>query len=426
MAKIEPSAEKSTPADRADPPAKKPAPRPAPRAAAPPGPLVVVGHKVLKLAGFVVGFPAAMLCVMALIGGATENGYVRFLGALALVLGVPLFVADRLLPDHDPTRARGLVSDVLAVAWTLTAFVVAAALGGTTRPMLGREGDRLVKAGYPEVARGAFLLAGLDATIPAPEPASGAASASAAGALAAAPLDAGAPAVIEPVVVDAGKLVAPLKSEKSPAELFKELAPSVVTVTVKKGTSEGGGTGFLVDTDGTIATNHHVIDAVTAVRVKFQNGTVYEDVELLVDESAADLALIHVNLAAPLDGGARPDVVPMHLADSDAIVVGEHAISIGNPLGLEHTLTDGLISSRRVYEGKAWIQFSAPISPGNSGGPLFNMRGEVIGISTATLTGYGVAQNLNLAVPVNELKKLFRPVYPGRRKFGSGGGPTQW
>jgi serine protease Do len=423
MAKIE------SPPESSEKPAKKPAPRPAPReAAAPPGPLIVLGHKLLKLAGFVVGFPTAMISVMALIGGATENGYVRFIGALALVLVLPLFIADRLLPNHDPTRARGLVSDVLAVSWTLATFVIAAALGGTTRPMLGREGDRLVKAGYPDLGRGAYFLAGLDATIPSPEPAPiASASTSASAALSAAPVDAGAPVpTAEPVVVDAGKPPAPPTSEKNPADLFKELAPSVVTVTVKKGGSEGGGTGFLVDNDGTIATNHHVIDSVSAVRVKFKNGTVYDDVELLVDESAADLALIHINLAAPLDGGARPDIVPMHLADSDAVVVGEHAISIGNPLGLEHTLTDGLISSRRVYEGKAWIQFSAPISPGNSGGPLFNMRGEVIGISTATLTGYGVAQNLNLAVPVNELKKLFRPVYPGRRKFGSGGGPSQW
>lgn len=427
MAKIDPAPETSPK------PAKKPASPPVSSrtTAAPPGPLIVVGHKLLKLAGFIVGFPAAMLGVMALIGGATENSYVRFLGALVLVLGVPLFIADRLLPDHDPTRARGLVSDVLAVAWTLIAFVIAAALGATTRPMLGREGDRLVKAGYPEVGRAAYFLAGFDAQIPSPEPAlSASATTSAAASASSLPLlaDAAAPLpTAEPVVVDAGKLSAPTKGEKSPADLFKELAPSVVTVTIKKNGSEGGGTGFLVDGDGTIATNHHVIDAAAAVRVKFQNGTVYEDVELLIDEGSADLALIHVNLGAPLDGGTRPDVMPMHLGDSDAVVVGEHAISIGNPLGLEHTLTDGLISSRRLYEGKAWIQFSAPISPGNSGGPLFNMHGEVIGISTATLSSFGTnAQNLNLAVPVNELKKLFRPAYPGRRKFGSGNGPTQW
>ena len=429
MAKDESPSDKT---DTPEKPAKKPAPRPAPRqAASPPAPAIVIGHKVLKLAGIVVGLPAAMICVMALIGGVTDNGYVRVIGALVLVLGLPLFIADRLLPNHDPTRARGLVSDVLAVSWTLATFVIAAALGGTTRPMLGREGDRLVKEGYPDVARGAFLLAGLDATIPGPEPAPiASADASASAALSAAPVDAGAPIPgAAPILVDAGKpaVLTPKGSEKNPAELFKELAPSVVTVTIKKNGSEGGGTGFLVDNDGTIATNHHVIDAAAAVRVKFQNGTVYEDVELLIDEVAADLALIHINLATPLDGGARPNVVPMHLGDSESVVVGEHAISIGNPLGLEHTLTDGLISSRRVYDGKAWIQFSAPISPGNSGGPLFNMRGEVIGVSTATLSSFGGgAQNLNLAVPVNELKKLFRPVYPGRRKFGSGGGPTAW
>jgi S1-C subfamily serine protease len=428
MAKIESPSDKT---DNAEKPAKKPAPKSPPRqAAAPPGAGIVIGHKIFKLAGFVVGLPAAMICVMALIGGVTENGYVRFFGALVLVLGLPLFIADRLLPNHDPTKARGLVSDVLAVSWTLATFVIAGALGGTTRPMLGREGDLLVKAGYPDLARGAFLLAGFDATIPNPEPAPVAsASSSASAALSAAPVDAGAPVPTADPVVDAGKPLAPTPkgSEKNPAELFKELAPSVVTVTIKKNGSEGGGTGFLVDNDGTIATNHHVIDAATAVRVKFQNGTTYEDVELLIDEVAADLALIHINLATPIDGGVRPDATPMHLGDSEAVVVGEHAISIGNPLGLEHTLTDGLISSRRVYDGKAWIQFSAPISPGNSGGPLFNMRGDVIGISTATLSSFGGgAQNLNLAVPVNELKKLFRPVYPGRRKFGSGNGPSVW
>lgn len=422
MAKIESSSDKSEPV-------KKPAPRGSPsRAAAPPGPLVSIGHTLLKLAGFVVSLPAAMLCVMALIGGATENGYVRFIGALVLVLVVPLFIADRLLPNHDPTRARGLVSDVLAVSWTLTTFIIAAALGGTTRPMLGREGDRLVKAGYPDIALGAYFLAGLKVQIPSPAPLPVAsASASAPLALSAAPLASTAPLPTAEPVVDAGKPPTSPKGEKSPADLFKDLAPSVVTVTIKKNGSEGGGTGFLVDGDGTIATNHHVIDAASAVRVKFKNGTVYEEVELLVDEVAADLALIRINLAAPLDGGARPDVVPMQLGDSDAVVVGERAISIGNPLGLEHTLTDGLISSRRMYNDRAWIQFSAPISPGNSGGPLFNMRGEVIGISTATLSSFGTnAQNLNLAVPVNELKKLFRPVYPGRHRFGSGNAPTQW
>jgi S1-C subfamily serine protease len=120
------------------------------------------------------------------------------------------------------------------------------------------------------------------------------------------------------------------------------------------------------------------------------------------------------------------EAAPLTLGDSDAVVVGERAISIGNPLGLEHTLTDGLISSRRIYEGKQWIQMSVPVSPGNSGGPLFNMRGEVVGVTTAQIGGgFARAQNLNLAVPVNALKKLIRSEYPQRRKFGESSS-SQW
>jgi S1-C subfamily serine protease len=117
--------------------------------------------------------------------------------------------------------------------------------------------------------------------------------------------------------------------------------------------------------------------------------------------------------------GGRVDVRPLPLANSDDVVVGEHAIVIGNPLGLESTLTDGLISARRVYENRPWIQFSAPISSGNSGGPLINMRGDVIGVTTASLSGAPVTQNLNFAIPINELKKLVRTEYPSRRKFQS-------
>jgi len=202
----------------------------------------------------------------------------------------------------------------------------------------------------------------------------------------------------------------------------------VVTVFIKVHGGEGSGTGFLISPDGTIATNHHVVDGATAVQIKFMSGAKFESVELLVDSAAVDLALVRVDLKSPVDGGTPVDVPALTLGDSDAVVVGERAISIGNPLGLEHTLTDGLISSRRIYEGRPWIQMSVPVSPGNSGGPLFNMRGEVVGITTQQVLGGGGgrAQNLNLAVPVNELKKLIQPTYPQRRKFGDGSGPSQW
>jgi serine protease Do len=119
---------------------------------------------------------------------------------------------------------------------------------------------------------------------------------------------------------------------------------------------------------------------------------------VVVDDAALDLALLRVR--APL---------PPHsvvLGDSDAIVVGERVVALGNPFGLEHTLTDGLVSARRVLDGRKWVQISAPISRGNSGGPLFNARGEVVAVNTATFNPMLGAQNLNLAVPINDLKPL--------------------
>ncbi len=199
----------------------------------------------------------------------------------------------------------------------------------------------------------------------------------------------------------------------------------MVTISVHTAQYEGGGTGFLIDADGTIATNHHVIEGATRVQVKFLSGSVFEDGDLLVDDEKADLALLRIDLTRPLDG-SRVDVKPLGLGNSDDVVVGEHAIVIGNPLGLESTLTDGLVSSRRVYEGRPWIQFSAPISSGNSGGPILNMRGEVIGVTTASIASGRVAQNLNLAVPINELKKLIRTEYPNRRKLGGGSATGHW
>jgi S1-C subfamily serine protease len=193
-----------------------------------------------------------------------------------------------------------------------------------------------------------------------------------------------------------------------------------VAIRVRGPMGEGGGTGFFVDGLGTIATNHHVIAQATDVQVKLFDNTRIDDVELLADDEHADLALLRVNAV----GHVR--VAP--LGDSDQIVVGERAISIGNPLGLEHTLTDGLVSSRRVWNGRPMVQMSVPVSPGNSGGPLFDLFGRVIGVTTAQVAGpFDRAQNLNLAIPVNVLKQMIRPDYPNRRRFGGGGSiPNTW
>lgn len=403
-------------------------------------------HGLVKTLAVAVGFLGSWMSLMACVGAVTSNGYARVIIALVVAVAVPLILADRLLPD-DPLKAPGLASDVLSVTWLAFVLVFTIVVNKATKPLLVREGDRLVAEGWVNLGRTVYFLAGVNASIPppvvvpeAPPPAPEDAGVDAGGvedaAVEAAPAGEGASAPAQqPADAGAGNdggdggdagAAVPMKGDKSPAELFKELAPSVVTIFVKGEQGEGGGTGFLLDKEGSIVTNHHVIAGMAKLRIKFYDGAAFEEVELLADDSANDLALLRIDLKSPRDGGAPVDVEPVVLGDSDVVVVGERAISIGNPLGLEHTLTDGLVSSRRMYEGRPWIQISVPVSPGNSGGPLFNMRGEVIGITTAQIgAGFGRAQNLNLAVPVNDLKKLLRSEYPHRRKFGESAG-SQW
>ncbi len=402
-----------------------------------PGRFAVI-HGITKIVAIAVGLYLSVLCLMAVVGIFTDHGWARVIIAAVVTVVLPLVVADRVLPAHDPASARGLASDVLALLWLgfPTLFVIAA--NGVTRNVLAAEGDRLMQAGWSTTAHVTYLLAGVRAVevpIPAPPPnpsatAGGPANATSSGgasssteAVGSSPASASAeppPAPSTSPPMDAGP------ADMTPAELFKMLAPSVVSITTKAHAIEGGGTGFLIDRQGTIATNHHVIEDAQTVRVKFMSGDVFDDVELLADDTAHDLALLRVDIAHG-DAGAS-EVSPVELGDSDAVVVGERAISIGNPLGLEHTLTDGLVSARRTYEGRKWIQMSVPVSPGNSGGPLFNMRGQVIGVTTAQVAAgmFGRAQNLNLAVPVNVLKAMIGSDYPQRRKFGAGSGSTQW
>ena len=393
-----------------------------------------VAFLVVKLVAIVVGLVGSLVAVMSMVGVVIENGWLRGLVAGLVVLVPPLLVADRLLPDDTKRAAPGLVSDVFALFWLIIPIGWSVGAHEMSRPLLAREGDRLAAADHDQLASAAYWMASVDVkplgSLPAGSASasgsaapSGSAPAWPAGSVSASavPLSASAP---EPAV-SAPPPRPPVSGDKTPAELFKLLSPSVVTIHVKgEGREESGGTGFLLDDHGTIATNHHVIAGGKAVQVKFSNGAVFEKVDLLVDNETADLALLDIDLEHPADAGPRVDARPLTLGDSETVVVGERAISIGNPLGLDHTLTDGLVSARRLYEGKAWIQMSVPVSPGNSGGPLFNMRGEVIGITTMQVAGgmFGRAQNLNLAVPVNELKKQIATSYPGRRPFGEGGG----
>jgi S1-C subfamily serine protease len=335
-------------------------------------------------------------------------------------------LVDRLLPDDDPARAKGLPGDVFALTWLGLTLTFAVPLHGVSGKLLTTEGDRLTRSGVSPLAKAAYWLAGVDTAHAAtadPDPASSATGSASASSSAPTPQGSAVPPA-----ADAG--APPPKKEKeegdlTPSELFKKLAPAVVTVSIKAMMGEGGGTGFLIDEEGTIVTNHHVIEMAKELSIHFMNGAIYEDVELLAEDSAQDLALLRVELAKPKEGKSPDDVEKLVLGDSDKVVVGERAIAIGNPLGLDHTLTDGIISARRVFQGRHWIQMSVPISPGNSGGPLFDMKGKVIGVTTAKVGG-PFGENLNLAVPVNALKQMIKPSYPGRRKFGKGPGSSHW
>lgn len=397
-------------------------------------PALVAVRGAVKVLAMAVGLPATLLALMACVGHFTANGWVRVIVALLVALAVPAVIADRLLPEDDPVRARGLPGDVFALTWLGFGLLFAVGLHGLTRSWLADEAARFDEAGVGSVASVAYLLAGVrrprpaKAASPPPGPVSASAVQGRAGASAPPPLPSASAAVLEEDP-DAGPVQAapPQSGDRTPSELFKQLAPAVVTIAIQESHGrEGGGTGFLIDRRGTIVTNHHVIGEAKHVEVRFMAGATFDDVELLADSPSDDLALLRVDPDKP-SHGKKVNVDPVPLGDSDGVIVGQHVIAIGNPLGLDHTLTDGLVSSRRLYQGKRWIQISVPISPGNSGGPLFDMHGRVVGITTAQFAAmFGRAQNLNLAVPVNALGKLIQSDHSGRHRIGNGAPSSHW
>jgi serine protease Do len=390
-----------------------------------------VARGALKGIALLVGGCTTLVSGMALVGVFAPSGWIRLVVTVLAMLIVPALIADRLLPKDDPARGRGVPSDVFSITWLAVPVLVAVVLGSLTRSALLTESRREAAAGHDGLARVAMALAGKAeaAAFASPAPVASVSASVSASASASAAV----PAVSAPVpsaVPEAAPEPPPRKhaaGELTPAELFKRLAPSVVTIAMlaETGTEMSGGTGFVIDAAGTIVTNHHVIEDGKKVLVRFIDGASYEDVTMLVDDAPNDLAILRLNLPKP-KSGKPPVFEALKLGDSDAVVVGERAISIGNPLGLDHTLTDGLVSARRMLDGKAWIQMSVPVSPGNSGGPIFNMRGEVIGVTTAQYSTSQRAQNLNIAIPAKVVVQHLRTNYPDARPFGQRPASSHW
>jgi len=185
-------------------------------------------------------------------------------------------------------------------------------------------------------------------------------------------------------------------AELTVSQIAKEYSPSVVTIVALDENDQplSVGSGFFIDTEGTIASNHHVLEGSTRAIVKSVDGQKGEVLEIIKDDPVLDLLVATTTLR---------NTVPLPLGDSDTVTVGEDIVAIGNPAGFEGTVSRGIVSGIRKVEGRQWIQITAPISPGSSGGPVFNLDGRVIGVATAYIVG---AQNLNFAMPVNYLRTL--------------------
>jgi len=169
------------------------------------------------------------------------------------------------------------------------------------------------------------------------------------------------------------------------------------------------GSGFVIDKDGFILTNNHVVEKTDEIKVVLSNDKTY-DAEVVGKDSKTDLALIKIDADAPLK--------PLPLGDSDALKVGDWVVAIGNPFGLEHTVTAGIVSAkyRRIGTDSYanFIQTDASINPGNSGGPLLNTRGEVVGINSAIYSQSGGSIGIGFAVPVNLAKDLLPQLKEGK------------
>jgi S1-C subfamily serine protease len=236
-----------------------------------------------------------------------------------------------------------------------------------------------------------------------------------------------APAPVSSTLLLSNSLERPtFQDEDLLADLYERVSPSVVNITVRNVSQgsgnvpeyeQGTGSGIVLDTDGNILTNHHVVGEARRLEVTLADGTKLA-ATLVGRDPLSDLAVVRVQTA--------PEKLrPATLGDSSTLRVGQLAVAIGNPFGLERSLTTGVISAvgrvrpsgigRRSIPNM--IQTDAAINPGNSGGPLLNSHGEVVGINTQIQTTAGVRGNMGVgfAVPVSAARRALPALLAGRK-----------
>jgi putative serine protease PepD len=185
--------------------------------------------------------------------------------------------------------------------------------------------------------------------------------------------------------------------------LYRRVAPAVVAVHAVGASAEGGGSGFVVDARGHVVTNHHVVRGAARVTLSLLDGTSFP-AQVVATDAANDLALLRA--AIP-----EEKLVVVRLGDSDAVQPGEPAVAVGSPFGFEHSITAGIVSAVDRRSGgrqpiTGLIQTDAAVNPGNSGGPLVNAAGVVIGITTMGVSPVRGSVGVGLAVPINVAKPL--------------------
>ena len=197
--------------------------------------------------------------------------------------------------------------------------------------------------------------------------------------------------------------------------LYQRANPAVVYIEVlmKQGETYmplGSGSGFVTDMEGYIVTNNHVVEQADAVQVTFFDGSL-ADAQIVGQDPYSDLAVIQVNVPPER-------LAPLELGDSSTLQVGQRVVAIGNPFGLEGTMTVGVISAlgrtllaqvlqdSGSFSNPEIIQTDAAINPGNSGGPLLDTRGRVVGVNYAIRSTTGVNSGIGFAVPVNTVKHI--------------------
>jgi S1-C subfamily serine protease len=191
----------------------------------------------------------------------------------------------------------------------------------------------------------------------------------------------------------------------SVSAIYDRVHRGVVTVKVTTPQGEALGSGFVIDGQGHIVTNDHVVDGATSISVEFADGASY-DAQLVGADPSTDVAVIKVS--AP-----SSELTPLQLGDSSTVQVGDQVVAIGSPLGLDETVTSGIVSalnrtitSPNQFAINGAIQTDAAINHGNSGGPLLNQSGQVIGINSQIESDSGGNDGIGFAVPSNTVKSV--------------------